>query len=296
MRKCVKCGKKGLFLQLDAQKHCANCSFISFLEAKERVATVENMVAAVERTVKGLEQKVTAVEQVVKQLEQKVVYIEKSIRLNMKNWVVENEYKTVGLNGYRFEWKGCVYSIENAPYQLIIKATNGDVYCTLNVDSYYDCGILIGDVFFWGERLGKISGYSLSDKKICFCSYINEDAEKFYKEQASIYPFSFPPKSGSYDFLPEINHANYVVSKLAITTQTSYRHYLIAGDLSGRVSVFDVNTLQLVKTFAVDGAVAGIKMDDEKIAIDYIKSGNLYSPESLIQHKEALQTHIEITL
>lgn len=282
MRKCAKCGKRGLFLRLDAQKYCKNCSFTSFLEAKEQISTVENMVDALEQTVK--------------QLEQKVVYIEKSIRLNMKNWVVENEYKTVRLNGYQFEWNECVYSIENAPYQLIIKAANGDVYCTLSVDSYYDCGILIGDIFFWGERLGKISGYSMSDKKICFCSYMNEDAEKFYKEQASIYPFSFPPKSGGYDFLPEINLANYVVSKLAITTQTSYRHYLIAGDLSGRISVFDVNTLQLIKTFAVDGAVTGIKMDDEKMTVDYIKSEKLYSPESLSQHKEALQTHIETTL
>lgn len=218
------------------------------------------------------------------------------MEVNMEGCVITNEYKADGLVGYHFEWNGCVYSIESAPYKLIIKATNGDVYCTLNVDSYYDCGVIIGDVFFWGERLGKISGYSMSDKKICFCTYINEDAEKFYKEQASIYPFTFPPKSMSYDLLPEINLANYVVSKLSITTQISYRHYLIAGDLSGRVSVFNVNSLQLVKTFTVDGAVAGIKMDGERIAIDYIKSEHLDSPTSLNQYKEALRTYIEIAL
>ena len=292
MRKCVRCGKKGVFLQLDAQKHCANCSFISFLETKEQAFMVE----VVEQAVKRLEQKIATVEQAVKQLEQKTVYIEKSTRLNMKNWVVENEYKSVGLNGYQFEWNGCVYLIKNAPYQLIIEAPNGDVYCTISVDSYYDCGVLIGDVFFWGERLGKISGYSMVNKEICFCSYINEDAEKFYKEQASKYPSTFPPKSGDYNFLPEINLSNYIVSKLSITTQTAYKNYLIVGDLSGRVSVFNVDTLQLVKTFDVDGAVAGIKMDDEKMIIDYIKSENLYSPESLSQHQEALQTYIEITL
>ena len=214
----------------------------------------------------------------------------------MESCVVTNEYKAASLVGYQFEWNGCVYSIESAPYKLIIKATSGDVYCTLDVDSYYDCGVIIGDVFFWGERLGKISGYSMSDKKICFCSYINEDAEKFYKEQASKYPFTFPPKSGSYDLLPEINLANYVVSKLSITTQISYRHYLIVGDLSGRVSIFNVNSLQLIKTFTVDGAVAGIKMDGERIAIDYIKSERFDSPTSLDQYKEALRTYIEITL
>ena len=214
----------------------------------------------------------------------------------MDRCVVKNEYKAVGLDGYQFEWNGCVYSIESAPYKLIIKATNGDVYCSLDVDSYYDCGVIIGDVFFWGERLGKISGYNMSDKKICFCSYINEDAEKFYREQASIHPFTFPPKSGSYDNLPEIQLANLVVSKLAITTQISFKHYLIAGDLSGRVSVFNVDCLQLVKTFTVDGAVAGIKMDDERISIDYIQSEHLDSPTSLSHYKEALRTYIDITL
>lgn len=216
--------------------------------------------------------------------------------VNMESCVVTNEYKADGLVGYQFEWNGCVYSIESAPYKLIIKAKNGDTYCTLNVDSYYDCGVMIGDVFFWGERLGKISGYSMSDKKICFCSYINEDAEKFYKEQASKYPFTFPPKSGSYEFLSEINLANYIVSKLSITTQISYKHYLIVGDLSGHVSVFNVNSFQLVKTFTVDGAVAGIKIDCERISIDYIKSEYLDSPNSLNQYKEALRIYIENTL
>ena len=214
----------------------------------------------------------------------------------MASLVVANEYRAEGFVGYQFEWNGCAYSIETEPYKLIIKAVNGDVYCALDVDSYYDCGIIIGDVLFWGERLGKITGYSMVNKEICFCSYINEDAEKFYKEQASKYPSTFPPKSRDYDYLPEINLSNYIVSKLAITTQIAYKNYLIVGDLSGRVSIFNVNTLQLVKTFDVNGAVVGIKMGSEKMVIDYIKSEHLVSPNSLNQYKEALRTYIEISL
>lgn len=53
MGKCVRCGKKGLFLKLDAQKHCANCRLIVEAETK---------VAAAEEKVSGLEQKALDIE------------------------------------------------------------------------------------------------------------------------------------------------------------------------------------------------------------------------------------------
>ena len=66
MRRCAGCGKKGLFLKLDTQKHCTHCSII-WLETKvatiaRQVITVENKVTAVEETVKGLEQKSVDIE------------------------------------------------------------------------------------------------------------------------------------------------------------------------------------------------------------------------------------------
>ena len=69
MRRCAGCGKKGLFLKLDAQKHCTHCSIIS----------LETKVAAIARQVSTVENKVTAVEETVKGFEQKAVDIEKSI-------------------------------------------------------------------------------------------------------------------------------------------------------------------------------------------------------------------------
>ena len=95
--------------------------------------------------------------------------------------------------------------------------------------------------------------------------------------------------------MPEINLANYVVSQLSITVLTAYNDYLIVGDLSGRVSIFDVGALSLVRTFSVGGAVSGIKIDGENMVIDFIKSENLYSPSSLCQYEEAVRTHMKIT-
>lgn len=214
----------------------------------------------------------------------------------MESSVVVNKYQG-GLGGYRFEWNGSVYRIDSSePYKLIIKKENGGVYASLGVDSYYDCGVLIGDVFFWGERLGKICGYSMSARKVCFCSYINEEAEAFYQYQAAKYPYTFPPKSSSYDYLPEINLANYVISKISITVQVAYQHYLVVGDLSGRVSFFDVTTRKRVKTFTVDGAVVGIKVEGGKAVIDYIQSDYLDSPSYLSEFKNALRTCIDVAL
>ena len=85
-----------------------------------------------------------------------------------ESYVVANGYKADSLKGYQFKWNGCMYSIESAPYKLIVKQTNGDVYCSLDVDSYYDCGIVIGNILFWGERLGKISGFNSLPNKYVF--------------------------------------------------------------------------------------------------------------------------------
>lgn len=53
MGKCVRCGKKGLFLKLDAQKHCTTC---------QQIVEAETKVTVAEEKVKGLEQKATDLE------------------------------------------------------------------------------------------------------------------------------------------------------------------------------------------------------------------------------------------
>lgn len=70
MRKCVRCGKKGLFLTLYAQKYCTYCSIINTLEAN--VTTISKQVAQV-ATDKS------ATDKALKELEQKAAEIEKSL-------------------------------------------------------------------------------------------------------------------------------------------------------------------------------------------------------------------------
>ena len=69
MKRCASCGKKGLFLKLDTQNLCTQCS----------IESLETMVATIARQVIAAENKVVAAEETVKGLEQKAVDIEKSI-------------------------------------------------------------------------------------------------------------------------------------------------------------------------------------------------------------------------
>ena len=60
MGKCVRCGRKGLFLKLDKQKHCVNCQ--SVLNAEEQVQQLQQRANELESQTVELEAKRLAVE------------------------------------------------------------------------------------------------------------------------------------------------------------------------------------------------------------------------------------------
>jgi len=68
----------------------------------------------------------------------------------MEKCVVANNHKANSLVGYRFELNECAYSIKSELYKLIIRQANGKAYCSIDVDSYYDCGIIIRRHFLLG--------------------------------------------------------------------------------------------------------------------------------------------------
>lgn len=209
---------------------------------------------------------------------------------------VQNEYERGKFNRYVFKWRKTEYEIENQPYRLNVRKKGGDLLCSISVDTYYDCGVLIGDVLYWGGRRGVIRGYDLAQKKRCFFSYINDEAEAFYRAEAAKYPYSYPPDGGDYDNLPEILLDNYVISQNNITVLSAHRDYLLAGDLSGRVSVFDTETQKLVKTLRVEGGVCGIKVEGGQMVIDYIRSDRLETADDLARFKEATRTSVPFDL
>ena len=69
MRKCVRCGKKGLFLKLDDQKRCVHCS----------ISSLDNNAATTARRIISDENRIAAAEEKINSLEQKIVDMEKSI-------------------------------------------------------------------------------------------------------------------------------------------------------------------------------------------------------------------------
>ncbi len=213
------------------------------------------------------------------------------VKLNVKN-----NYQKDSFMHYKFTWNNNQYEIKGEPNKLLVQQVGGEIFCSLDVDSYYDCGVFRDGILFWGERLGKISGYNMASRKICFTTHINQDAETFYQEQASLYPFTFPPKTGGYDCLPEINLANAMVSKLAISAMSTYQSFLVVGDLSGRVSVFDVDALALLKTFCIEGAISQIQFDGSKIMVDYVPQSRVESPWSLCMYNEVVRVSLDFVM
>lgn len=69
MGKCIRCGKKGLFLKVNEQKHCADCAFI---DAKIKIAAevdkAKEIVASAENKVKNLEQRALDIEKQINDL------------------------------------------------------------------------------------------------------------------------------------------------------------------------------------------------------------------------------------
>ena len=87
---------------------------------------------------------------------------------------------------------------------------------------------------------------------------------------------------------------NIICSRIYINiiVLTAYIDYLIVGDLSGRVSIFDKKTYSLIKTFSVNGAVSKIRVAGDRMAIDSIEAKHFNSPSSLSEYSHAVRTYM----
>lgn len=69
MGKCVRCGKKGLFLKVNEQKHCADCALIDArIKIAAEVDKAKEIVASAENKVKCLEQRALDIEKQINDL------------------------------------------------------------------------------------------------------------------------------------------------------------------------------------------------------------------------------------
>lgn len=94
--------------------------------------------------------------------------------------------------------------------------------------------------------------------------------------------------------LPEINAMNAVVEKNAITRLAAYQNFIIAADLSGRISVIDTITHKIKKTFKVEGAVSLLKVDGNKLYVEYVVDNYIPDPEYMAYAQKAFATSFDL--
>lgn len=218
----------------------------------------------------------------------------------MSNYeLVKNNYKQDGDLLLRFEYDGQEYHVEMRPYLLAIKNSRDEEYYRQEVYSYYDCLAFNNGCLYFGDRHGRVHVISMMKRKEILRLFLNEEAERFYRDHINMYPSTLPyiiqtHQIGDYDYLPELHVMNEVVSHLSVSSLHAWGKYVVFGDLSGRVSIFDTSIMKVVKTLKVNGAVSFISDENGAVIIDFITDDHFDSPQSLARYENAKRIYLEL--
>ena len=213
--------------------------------------------------------------------------------------LVKNSYKQDGDLSLRFKYDGEEYHVAMGRFLLTIKNSKDDVYCEIEVYSYYDCLAFNNGCLYYGDRHGMVHVFSMMERREVLCLFLSEEAERFYRDHINMYPHTLPyiiqnHELGDYAYLPELHVMNEVVRNLSVSSMHSCGNFVVFGDLSGRVSIFDTSIMSIVKTCKVDGAVSFISDDNGTAMIDFITADHFDSPQSLARYESAKRIKIRL--
>lgn len=208
--------------------------------------------------------------------------------------VVQNSYVQDKDLSLTFSHNGHFCKVGMGAYKLIVFAENEQKVCEIGVDAYYDCLRYCCGFLYVGNRFGLISKVDIDKGRIIKEFFINESAAKYYDDHINIYPYTLPHiikthELGDYTYLPELHIMNEVVSHNAITVLAENDCYIAAGDVSGRVSVWDVGNMSLKKSFEVEGAISNLEFIDDSLQIDYVADKEIESPSVLTRYEKAMR-------
>ncbi len=207
---------------------------------------------------------------------------------------IENTYKKNPDLNVPFNYNGETCHVELKPFTVLVLNDKQKVQFMTEVKSYCDCFAFLNGVLYFGTRIGELFGYHIrTNKKVCYM-FIDSQAQDYLEETYSKNPMLQLVRekriTGYYPDIPEINTMNAVVAQNALTRLAVYQNYILAADLSGRISVVDTITHKKVKSFKVNGAVSLLKVDGNKLHVEYVVDKYIPDPEYMEQAKEAFAT------
>jgi hypothetical protein len=197
-----------------------------------------------------------------------------------------------------FNYNGENCHVELRPFTVLVLNDEQEIIFSTEVQSYCDCFAFLDGVLYFGTRIGELFGYHIrTGKKVC-CMFIDKEAENLLEDTYRKNPMLQLSREGrmtgySCD-LPEINAMNAVVEKNAITRLAAYQNFIIAADLSGRISVIDTITHKIKKTFKVEGAVSLLKVDGNKLYVEYVVDNYIPDPEYMAYAQKAFATSFDL--
>ena len=216
----------------------------------------------------------------------------------MSDKAIKNTYKKNPDLNVPFNYNGENCHVELRPFMVLVLNDEQEMIFSIGVQSYCDCFAFLDGVLYFGTRIGELFGYHIrTGKKVC-CMFIDKEAENLLKDTYRKNPMLPFVKEkgvlGDYDYLPELHAMNDVVEKNAITRLAAYQNFIIAADLSGRISVIDAITHKIKKTFKVEGAVSLLKVDGNKLNVEYVVDNYIPDPEYMAYAQKAFATSFDL--
>ncbi|MBO5746061.1 MAG: hypothetical protein J6S13_03115 [Clostridia bacterium] len=216
----------------------------------------------------------------------------------MSDKPIENNYKKNPDLNVPFNYNGETCHVELKPFTVLVLNDEQKIKFTTRVKSYCDCFAFLNGVLYFGTRVGELFGYHIrTDKRVC-CMFIDNQAQDYleetYRKNPMLQLVREKRLTGYYPDLPEINAMNAVVEKNAITRLAVYQNYILAADLSGRISMIDTISHKRIKSFKVEGAVSLLKVNGNKLYVEYVVDNYIPDPEYMEQIKEAFATSFDL--
>lgn len=211
---------------------------------------------------------------------------------------IENTYKKNPDLNVPFNYNGETCHVELRPFTVLVLNDKQRIVFSTEVQSYCDCFAFLNGVLYFGTRIGELFGYHIrTDKKLCHM-FIDKEAQAYLEETYRKNPMlPFVREKGvlgDYDYLPELHAMNDVVAKNALTRLAIFQNFIIAADLSGRISMIDTVTHKKIKSFKVDGAVSLLKVDGNKLYVEYVVDKYIPDPEYMAYAQKAFATSFDL--
>lgn len=209
---------------------------------------------------------------------------------------VENLYVANQASKYEFNHNNNKLKIQSKPYRLIVSTFDDKEVCSIPMNSYFDAAVYCNGNLYVGDRQGLIKKIDIEKNTVSSQFFISKETEIYRNDKLSLYSnmqyLIDNHLLGDYMYLPETLVMNEIVANNSISVLHSYKHYLIAGDVSGNLTIWDTTDMAILFSDTYEGSVVNVNIQDKSLFVDFIKSDKICSPNDLSCFSSAMRSEI----